>query len=131
MTVPKLAGLEPIKLALKSALTKSNIRRCLPASKKRACGDVAEEMFTALEAAPAVSCVRNGTVRSRHQVLVTRFLTRFLSLVPEKSPVVPQLLASPTSRTDPNTVDKCSRHCRLIRESRLCRNITERELSLN
>jgi hypothetical protein len=64
MTVPKLACLEPIKLALKSALTKFNIGRCLPAWKKRAYGDMAEEMFTALEAAPAVSCIRNDTVTS-------------------------------------------------------------------
>jgi len=65
MTVPKLACPEPTKLALKSALTKFNIRRCLPPWKKRAYGDVAEEMFTALEAAPAVFCVRNDTVTSR------------------------------------------------------------------
>jgi hypothetical protein len=39
--------------ASKSALTKFNIGRCLPAWKKRAYGDVAEEMFTALVAAPS------------------------------------------------------------------------------
>jgi hypothetical protein len=66
MTVPKLACLEPVKLALKSALTKSNIwalstgvketgiwetrrKKCLPRSKQL----------------KAISCVRNDTVTSR------------------------------------------------------------------
>jgi hypothetical protein len=50
MPVPKLAWLKPIKLALKSALTKFNVGRCV---KKRAYGDVREEIFTSLEAAPS------------------------------------------------------------------------------
>ncbi len=88
MTVPKLACLEPIKLALKSALTKFNIGRCLPAWKKRAYGDAAKEMFTALEAAPssfpAYEMIRLGPVC--HRVLpgfvVTGFCHRVYWVLP-------------------------------------------------